>query len=116
MFDLIANMPIMLLLKTVMNLLDIIGVGIIIIGVIHAFVRYGSTIMNKASLTGIDQMRLDLGRYIVLSVEFLLAADIIKTIIAPNFYDIGMLGALVIIRTILTYFLNQELAQLQNVH
>ncbi len=116
MYDLISNVSILWLLKNIMNILDLIGVCIIVIGVVHAIVRYSLGIIHRSSLVGIDQMRLDLGRYIVLSVEFLLAADIIKTIIAPNFYDIGMLGALVIIRTILTYFLNQELSQLQNVH
>ena len=101
------------LLSLLMNGLDLIGVVIIVVGAINALTRYFLGLMGKASSMGIDQMRLDLGRNIVLAVEFLLAADIIKTIVTPDYYEIGMLGALVIIRTILTYFLNLELEQIQ---
>lgn len=98
---------------TLTTILDIIGVIIIVGGAGHALLQYLLGILDKGPALGIDQMRLELGRSIVLAVEFLLAADIIKTIITPNYYEIGMLGALVIIRTILTYFLNEELSQIQ---
>jgi uncharacterized membrane protein len=114
--DLITNVPMILLLKTLMNLLDLTGVAIIVVGALHALGRYFLGLMGRLPTIGVDQMRLDLGRNIVLAVEFLLAADIVKTIVTPDYYEIGMLGALVIIRTVLTYFLNQELSQLQNVH
>jgi len=92
--------------------IDLLGVGIICFGIIHACWAFLRHLFLHVPLA-IDTMRLNLGRTIVLAVEFLLAADIVKTIITPDYYEIGMLGALVIIRTILTYFLNQELEQLQ---
>jgi uncharacterized membrane protein len=97
----------------IMNGIDFIGVGIICYGIVRAcwiFIQYCFLGANVS----IDDIRLNLGRAIVLAVEFLLAADIIKTIVTPDYYEIGMLGALVIIRTVLTYFLNKELEQLQN--
>ncbi len=56
-----------------------------------------------------DQIRVELGRGIVLGLEFLLAADIVRTMMTPDYYSIGLLSILVIIRTVLTYFLNIEL-------
>lgn len=96
-----------------MTAFNVVGVIIIVIGGAHAIMRYLLGLCGKGTAIGIDQMRLGLGRCIVLSVEFLLAADIIKTIITPDYYEIGMLGALVVIRTVLIYFLNQELSQLE---
>ncbi len=101
------------ILMWIMYLIDLIGVGIICYGVIRACVYFLQHCIYRIPLD-VDLMRLNLGRTIVLAVEFLLAADIIKTIVTPDYYEIGMLGALVIIRTVLTYFLNQELEQLQH--
>lgn len=51
----------------------------------------------------------NLASYILLAFEILIAADVILSIIRPTLKDIGMLTILVIIRTFITYFLNQEL-------
>lgn len=95
------------------DFLDITGVIIIAFGAFWCIGRYLLGIVGKVPMMSNDQMRLTLGKSIVLAVEFMLAADIIKTIANPNFYQIGILGALVIIRTVLTYFLNLELVQIQ---
>ncbi len=102
-----------ILLVWIMYIIDLIGVAIICFGVFHALKGYFLGILGRRIPLTLDGVRLDLGRSIVLSVEFLLAADIIKTIVTPDYYEIGMLGALVVIRTILTYFLNQELEGLE---
>lgn len=47
--------------------------------------------------------------WIVLGLEFALAADIVRTAIAPTWDDIGQLAAIAIIRTALNYFLERDL-------
>jgi uncharacterized membrane protein len=101
------------ILIKIMHGIDLIGVGIICFGVLRAIIYYCLELLGQMPHITVDTVRLNLGRSIVLAVEFLLASDIIKTIITPDYYEIGMLGALVIIRTVLTYFLNQELSQLE---
>lgn len=64
----------------------------------------------------INKIRSELGYGIVLALEFTVAADIIGSIAKPNYYDIGMLAALVLIRTFLSYFLNKELESLGSEH
>ena len=49
------------------------------------------------------------GGWLVVALEFLLAADIIGTLIAPNTAQLIQLGAIAVIRTFLNYFLNKEL-------
>lgn len=49
--------------------------------------------------------------WIILALEFALAADIVRTAIAPTWDDIGRLGAIAVIRTALNYFLEKDLAE-----
>ena len=57
------------------------------------------------------QMRQKLGAYLVLGLEFFIAADIIRTITRPDWNDIGMLAAIIALRTVLSYFLGLELKE-----
>lgn len=50
-------------------------------------------------------------RWIVLALEFALAADIVRTAIAPTWDDIGRLGAIALIRTVLNYFLERDMQE-----
>jgi len=52
-----------------------------------------------------------LASYILLSLEILIAADIIETIVSPTLTDIALLAATVIIRTVISYFLNKEIKE-----
>jgi uncharacterized membrane protein len=49
------------------------------------------------------------GVWLLLALEFELAADIVRSVIAPTWEDIGALGAIAVIRTFLNYFLEQDL-------
>ena len=52
---------------------------------------------------------LSLARWLLLGLEFMLAADIVRTAISPSWDDIGQLGAIAVIRTFLNYFLERDL-------
>lgn len=56
-----------------------------------------------------DNIRLRLGRWLALALEFELAADILRTAIAPTWNEIGQLAAIVVLRTALNYFLQKEI-------
>jgi uncharacterized membrane protein len=49
------------------------------------------------------------GMWLLLGLEFALAADIIGSVISPTWQDIGELGAIAVIRTFLNYFLERDL-------
>ncbi len=55
-------------------------------------------------------MRLTLGRWLAVSLEFLLAADILGTAVAPTWDEIGKLAAVATLRTALNFFLGKEIA------
>jgi uncharacterized membrane protein len=52
---------------------------------------------------------LGLARWLLLGLEFMLAADIVRTVIAPSWSDIGQLAAIAVIRTFLNFFLERDL-------
>ena len=60
-----------------------------------------------------DEIRRALGLGIIIGLEFILAGDVIATLLLPDYYNLGLLAILVFIRTILNYFLEQELQMLR---
>ena len=56
-----------------------------------------------------ENIRLRLGRWLALALEFELGADILRTAIAPTWAEIGQLAAIATIRTLLNYFLQKEI-------
>ncbi|MEW6422733.1 MAG: DUF1622 domain-containing protein [Deinococcota bacterium] len=58
-----------------------------------------------------EAIRLRLGRWLSVVLEFLLAADILRTAVAPSWDAIGKLAAIAGIRTALNYFLGQEVRE-----
>jgi uncharacterized membrane protein len=59
-------------------------------------------------------VRLDLGRFLALGLEFQLASDLLRTAVAPSFEEIGKLAAVAAIRTALNYFLSREIREERN--
>ncbi|MEI6135528.1 MAG: DUF1622 domain-containing protein, partial [Desulfomonile sp.] len=68
-------------------------------------VRRGNMRINK------EYIRLNLGQWLTVALEFELAADILRTAVAPSWNDIGQLAAIIIIRTTLNFFLQKEIDQ-----
>lgn len=93
-------------------LLSAFSIMILIVGVIHALIQFlkmeFGTERIKANLLN-TVIKNKLGSYILLSLEVLIAADIIESVINPTLADILKLAALVIIRTMISYFLAKEI-------
>ena len=92
----------------VIPLVEAIGALVIVVGVVVAFGRYVLSELRIRPLP-YEDVRLLLGRFLALGLEFQLASDILGTAVSPSFAEIGKLGAVAGIRTVLNYFLAQEL-------
>ena len=51
------------------------------------------------------------GMWLLLALEFELAADIVTSVIAPTWQDLGELAAIALIRTFLNYFLEKDVSE-----
>jgi len=58
-----------------------------------------------------ETLRYQMGSYLLLGLEFLIAADIIGTITHPTLRDMAVLASIVLIRTVISYFLEREVAE-----
>jgi uncharacterized membrane protein len=91
---------------------EAVVVLVIAFGTVEAVIR---TVANVISGSGPHERRRDIWlRYavwILLALEFALAADIIRTAIAPTWTDIGKLAAIAAIRTVLNFFLGRDIGE-----
>ena len=92
------------------ELIGLIGVFIIIYGAVRSAYHLCKGIFEKDVDT--NSIRLELGDTVILGLEFMVAADIIGSLESPNYYNVGLLGLIVVIRTVLSFFLGLELQAL----
>ena len=90
--------------------LEAVSVLMIAIGAIEALARILVPLVRNNWSQGHRRAAwLSLARWLLLGLEFMLAADIVRTAIAPTWDDIGMLAAIAVIRTFLNFFLERDL-------
>jgi uncharacterized membrane protein len=83
---------------------------IIAYGAIEALIGSAHAIVYRHSKSGQRKdVWLSFAVWLLLGLEFELAADIVRTAISPTWIDIGQLGAIAVIRTFLNYFLERDL-------
>jgi uncharacterized membrane protein len=99
-------------LLQVQHAISCIGILIIFSGVLFAFWRYMQYLFTAQLLSSngrINEVRLDLGRVLILGLEFIVAADLIGSVTTPDYYGVGILAIIVLIRTLLSYSLTLEM-------
>lgn len=90
---------------------DAAGVVAIVLGAVVATLLAAAALLRHQAGRGVyHQYRQRLGRSILLGLELLVAADIIRTVaIAPTFESVGVLALIVLIRTFLSWSLELEI-------
>lgn len=94
-------------------IIEAIAIAIVIFSTIRTVSKFIRAYKRKNSEPFYHEIRLDLGLSLALSLEFLLAADIVATAVTPSWEAIGLLAAIATIRTFLNYFLQQEVKELE---
>ncbi len=90
--------------------LELVGVAAILIGVVVATITFAADLRGPDRKRAYDRYRANLGRGILLGLEFLVGADIIATVTAPLTWEsVGLLGLVVLIRTFLSFSLETEI-------
>ena len=101
--------------------IELTGIGVMVLGGLLAIGRFvlhlawpsdrGRTAGDGQSDSRYRELRADLGRAILLGLEFLVAADIIGTVaIEPSFRSLGVLALIVVIRTFLSFSMELEIS------
>lgn len=92
--------------------LDLVGIAALVIGAVLAFLFAGKILVGTKDATAAYRgLRRGLGKAILVGLELLVAADIIRSVaIAPSFATVGVLGIVVVIRTFLSWSLQLEVS------
>jgi uncharacterized membrane protein len=100
----------------IVMVISIISVAVVIYGVLLALIAFIKTefsrVKGQYSILRVRIIRADLGTYLLLSLELLIAADVIKTILEPGIQELIILAGIVFLRTILSFFLNKEIQEI----
>lgn len=87
-----------------------VAIAFIVAGIVQGVFTYlRKGIVGRKSHMALVEIRNELGHMLSLALEFLIGADILNTAISPTWEDIGQLGAIVGIRTVLNFFLVREI-------
>lgn len=100
-------------LYIIKNLVSLAGTLIILIGGAIGLYRFFVVLfvpkIADRYLWSADSVRRGFARTILLGLEFIVAADVISTTVTPDYYSLGILGIIVLIRTLLNYSLTREI-------
>lgn len=92
---------------------NLLAIAAIAIGSIQGAIGLSMRLLGNASEERLRPVWLAFGRWLVAGLTFQLASDIVETILAPAWDDIGKLAAIAVIRTFLNYFLNKDMDELR---
>lgn len=97
--------------NVLVTIVEACGAAVIIVGAVWAFARFCWVGVRRRSTAAFVPVRLTLGRFLALGLEFQLASDVLRTAVAPSFEELGQLAAVAAIRTALNYFLSREIEE-----
>ena len=91
---------------------EMVAVVVVAFGALEAFLKLIWIVVTPGTTLGERKaIWRGFGMWLLLGLEFELAADIIDSVISPTWQDVGMLGAIAVIRTFLNYFLEKDIEE-----
>lgn len=104
----------MFVLNIVARVVAYIGAAIIVWGALLGAVGFIRAefcrLRGRPDAVANETVRVRFGSYLLLGLEFLIAADIMQTVFKPTLTDVAILGGIVVIRTVISFFLNRDIA------
>lgn len=105
------------LLAETAHVIDLFGIAIVLYGFVIAgigFVRAEiRRLLKGGSMEACHRVRIQLGTYILTGIEFMIASDIINTVLTRELMDLAFVAALVLIRSAISFFLAREVHDLR---
>jgi uncharacterized membrane protein len=100
-------------LETVASVIEVFAIAVLLTGLVRFVVAYAQAEVrfrdNAASADRLNAGRVDLSRYILAGLEVFIVSDIMRTVLSPTLEGLAVLGALVAIRSAISFFLEREI-------
>ena len=92
--------------------IELVMMAVLTIGTLRALKAIAAHVVRRGALSNdVRKIWLHYAGWIVLALEFALAADLIRTVVEPSWEEVGMLAAIGAIRTALAWFLGRDIAE-----
>ncbi len=96
--------------EDVSELIEVVSIGVIAVSVVAGFVAGALALRRGGVTTAIEVVKRQIGRGLLLGLDLLIAADVIRTVtLEPTLENVTALGVLVVVRTFLAWSLVVEL-------
>ena len=97
-------------IEHVVQVVEAVGCAVMVLGGVWAFARFFAALAQRRVVDSYAELRRNLGRVILLGLEVLIIADIVRTVIVdPSIESVVVLGLIVVIRIILSFSLEVEI-------
>lgn len=93
------------------ELIGYVGITIIVFGAAKGLYLFVEQFFKGENF--LADIRIELGQHLALGLEFLVGKDIIESLVEPTWDDLGKLGVLIVLRTVLTIFLGREIKEVE---
>ncbi|MFK7829865.1 MAG: DUF1622 domain-containing protein [Congregibacter sp.] len=104
-------------LEIIAGYIDLFGISIILYGFVVSAIGLiraeFDRLRLRCSAARFLEVRTQLGGYILAGIEFMIASDIINTVLSRELMDLAFVSALVLIRTAISFFLGREIRELE---
>ncbi|MCF1709553.1 DUF1622 domain-containing protein [Tabrizicola sp. J26] len=93
--------------------IDLFAILVMLAGVLRFAAAFlGAERRRNGRIAALDTARMELGRYILAGLELMIVSDIIETALSLQLSDLVFLGLLVLIRSVISYFLDREMGEI----
>ncbi len=106
-----------LVLAIISKIIDMIGIAILLYGFSKSLIKYvwiESRNLRSTPVRALQSIRCEIGIYILLALDFLIASDILHTIIHLSQEQLIELSAMIVLRTVIGYFLGREIQEIES--
>jgi uncharacterized membrane protein len=97
------------------TVIEAVAVLVVALGCAQAAVGVAGVVMRPRVTHGERKaIWRNFGMWLLLGLEFELAADIVRSVVSPSWEDVGQLAVIAVVRTFLNYFLEQDLERAES--
>jgi uncharacterized membrane protein len=82
-------------------------------GAILAFYQVMKSALHRTGTQNYERARIELGRMLVVALEFELGSDLLQTAVSPTWSHIGIVAAIVVLRSALNYLLEKDITRME---
>ena len=97
-------------LPTIIAILEIMGIFVVVVSATGAFIRYLKGLVTHSG----SDVKVAPANGLAISLEFKMAAEILKTVLVHELNELMVLGAVILLRALLSFLIHFEMKQIHH--